>query len=340
MDDPILILTECGTEIGLGHLTRCLSLAEALEEAGKTVQVWVEADEITGSHLQCDQHTASVGVRHWYGLTGPLRAQVPRAAGVVIDSFRIGGQDIRETSQLNPRIAVIDDFPRRQYESGIVIDWTVGAQDFAYPERRATVTYLLGSQYCALRPEFRCAGVRSFAEAPRSILVSFGGADVRSLAAPVVNLLQREFPDLEKRLIVGPAYSGIFSPLKEDGKTTFHIAPDGKAMQQLMTGADIGICGGGQTVYEFASQGLPAVMIRLVDDQDEDIRGFARAGFGLDRGWWNRPDLEDALIAGIRELHPARARMDHAAAGRRLVDGLGASRLAAALLSHWGNGVG
>jgi spore coat polysaccharide biosynthesis predicted glycosyltransferase SpsG len=326
----VLILTECGVDIGFGHLTRCLSLADAFRNAGMNAEVWVVADASLAQSLP-----ESVRPVQWYGIPDDLMAKAARAYGVLLDSFKIGADQIERIAAINRRIAVIDDAPRRRNSSGVVIDWTIGAEHFAFPARNSGALYLLGSQYCALRPEFKRIPKREFSDSPRSLLVTFGGSDPRSLTAPVVAMLHQEFPALQKLVVAGPGFSKTALEATYDRNTAFHTAVSGDLMQTLMARADIAICGGGQTLYELASQGLPPVITGIVEDQMEDIRGFTEAGFGIDVGSWQRPDLLEALAAGIRELWPASVRERHSVAGRRCVDGHGAERLATAVLAEW-----
>ena len=115
--------------------------------------------------------------------------------------------------------------------------------------------------------------------------MSFGGADIRSLAAPVVAMLQREFPDLEKLVVLGQAVQKTPLCSAEDRNTSFYAAADGARMRELMTRADIAVCGGGQTLYELRIAGRTAHHREsLADDQQDDIRGFVQAGFGVPQG--------------------------------------------------------
>jgi len=330
LSDPILILTECGADIGFGHLTRCLSLGEAFRRAGEDVDVWAAADARSVEYLP-----ESVRTVQWYGLPDALTVAAASAYGVLVDSFRIGADEFERIAGINRRIAVIDDFPRRQYSTGVVVDWTIGAEHFAFPSRHADVVYLLGGQYCALRPEFKYTVEREFSDPPRSLLVTFGGADIRALTAPVVAMLQREFPDLEKLVVFGQSAQNMPLCPAKDRSTSFYAAADGARMRELMARADIAVCGGGQTLYELASQGLPPVISSLADDQNDDIRGFVHAGFGVYEGSWRQPGLLDALAAGISELWPADVRARHSAAGQECVDGSGAERLVSAILAEW-----
>ena len=330
MRNFVLILTECGADIGFGHLTRCLSIADAFRSAGIDAEVWVAAE---ASLAQSFPET--VRLVDWYGLPEDLMAEAAGAYGVLVDSFKIGIREMERIAAVNARTAVIDDAPRRQYASGVVIDWTIDAEHFAFPTRSAGVSYFLGSGYCALRPEFRRVPERVFSDSPLSLLVTFGGSDTRSMTAPIVAMLQQEFPALEKLVAVGPACSNRTFRSLENHNTVFRTAVDGDQMQRWMARADVAICGGGQTLYELASQGLPPVITGVAEDQKEDIRGFTRAGFGIEAGCWQRPDLLEAIAAGIRELWPAYLRQRHSEAGRRCVDGHGAERLVTAILTEW-----
>lgn len=332
MSDTVLILTECGADVGFGHLTRCLSLGQAFQEAGRNVQIWAAADD-----LAVDGLPVPVRPLTWYGLPGKLAAEAGCVHGIVLDSFKVGVEQLQRIIGINRHFAVIDDFPRRPYKNGVVIDWTVGAVNSASLQRCPGVLYLLGGQYCALRPEFRHAGARDFADSPRSLLLTFGGADVRHLTAPVLAMLQSKFPALEKRVVFGPANRNISFGSFQDDNTSVHVAVDGRHMQALMAGADLGVCGGGQTLYEFASQGLPTILVHIADDQEDDIHGFIEAGFGVDAGAWHDPKLLDALASGIDGLWGADTRARHSAIGQQLVDGQGADRVVTALLAEWGD---
>lgn len=331
MPGSLILLTECGAEIGLGHVSRCTALMEAFRAAGCAVELWVEADASTRAHLPAGAH--EVG---WRDASEEVVARLRAAAGVLVDSLRVTPEQLERIAALNKRFAVIDDWFRFPHRRGIVIDWTIGAERFAYGDRFPGVHYLLGSRFCALRPDFCAASSREIPAEPRSILVTFGGADVRRLTGPVVSELQREFPNLELQVVVGAGVldRGFVGEL-DDERTTVHFACNTAKMRDLMARADLAICAGGQTLYELASLGLPPVVAQVVDNQTDDVREFAACGFALVAGDWRTEDLPGRIATGVRALWPASERRRRAAAGRAAVDGQGAVRLVAACLAHW-----
>jgi len=332
VSDSVLILTECGRDIGFGHLTRCLSIANAFQEVGIDAQILLAADESVS-----ELFSAQVRLVKWYGLSNGLNTELADARGLVLDSYRVTEDQIGQVARANSRVAVIDDVLRRRPQVGVVIDWTVGAERFAFPEKLPGVRYLLGSRYCAARPEFKFAARRKFPACPHSLLVTFGASDPRGATGPVLSMLQQRFPDCDKAVVLGPAFRDSSVQQMGEARTSFHQSVDAQQMRTLMAQADIAICAGGQTLYELASQGLPPAIVSAIDNQKDDIRGFIDAGFGVNGGSWNGSDFLNVLASSIQSLWPAAVRERHSAAGRQCVDGLGAGRLVAALLAQWGS---
>jgi UDP-2,4-diacetamido-2,4,6-trideoxy-beta-L-altropyranose hydrolase len=328
----ILILTEFGTKVGYGHLTRCFSVAEAFRSAKKSVEIWGAPGPGTAAPV-----SAADRIVEWYDAAGKLAAQIAAFDAIIVDSFIATLPQIEHLTRCNPRIAFIDDFVRRSYRQGCVIDWTVGAEKFAYPKKAPAVTYLLGSQYSALRPPFASQWERKHPDVPRSVLVTFGGSDIREMTAPVLALLNNAFPTLKKRVVLGAGFRTLdYKPLGTNPQIEFTVAPNGAQMQALMAEADLALCGGGQTLFELASQGLAPVVISMIDNQEDDVSGFTRIGFASSAGWWNDSRLFSNIATGLRVLWPREVRVERAQMGRRWVDGLGAGRLRDRLLLHWG----
>ena len=102
-----------------------------------------------------------------------------------------------------------------------------------------------------------------------------------------------------------------------------------------MAQADLAISGGGQTLYELAALGLPAVAVCVASTQEANLAALAaaptlvalrRPGAG-ETDWGALRDAVHRLAADV----DGRARMS--AAGRALVDGCGASRAADGILA-------
>ena len=98
-------------------------------------------------------------------------------------------------------------------------------------------------------------------------------------------------------------------------------------MKQDMLKSDIAIASGGQTLYELANVGLPAIAIILIDNQVEDTVGWAQKGFLYNAGWWNKKQLENNIINYLKKLMDYSMRKSMGEIGQLFVDGKGANRI-------------
>ena len=112
---------------------------------------------------------------------------------------------------------------------------------------------------------------------------------------------------------------------------------DPQDMRTLMVEADIAITGGGQTTYELAASGTPAVAICLADNQAANLAGLAQAGTLDYCGSARDDDLGVKIDAALKVLAAdVKRRQEMSARGRQLVDGRGAQRVAQAIVEYVG----
>jgi spore coat polysaccharide biosynthesis predicted glycosyltransferase SpsG len=270
----------------------------------------------------CDWHNASVSDE-----------EIKKASLVLIDSFRFSHGRLNELELLNSKLIFLDDYIRRDYHTGVVIDWTINSEKSAYLPRREGVLYLLGHSYCSLRKEFNC---HSKNLDRKSLLISFGGSDYRRLTKKILNFFHEKYPAIHKHIVIGP--SAVWNKQDETQFTncTFHHSLDASGMQEIMSRSAVSICNGGQSLYEMASQGVVPIAISAAENQNEDIIGFEANEFAIFAGNWDDDDLMIKLddIYG-RILTPSEVK-NRAQNGLNLIDGLGTKRLISAIIDYYG----
>ena len=95
--------------------------------------------------------------------------------------------------------------------------------------------------------------------------------------------------------------------------------------------ADLALCAFGVTAYELASTGTPAIYLGISEDHAISAGAFAEAGMGISLGLAARLSDADILRTVSWLLQKPLARREMRAAGLSLIDGQGASRIAADL---------
>ena len=328
----VVFRADASSEIGFGHLVRCLSLAAAVEALGgkaafvcrrhdgaargrvphRLVELPDEIDEAEDAARTC--------------------AAAPGASAIVVDHYGLGAAWWSAVAQ-HHRLAVIDDCTRQGLDplADVVINQNpgIGAED--YPGVRLVLAgphhALLRSAFPEERDEERPAAARV-----ERILVTLGGADPNDATSLVLEALRAVKGAFEIDLVVGPGFRHAEAVATRAGRDArIRIHRDVANLAPLMARADLAVTGGGTTLYELACVGLPAVAIEIADNQAVVCRRLDEAGAVFRLGRQGELTAAD-VAAGVRELiadGERRASMRREAMG--LVDGRGAQRVAQAL---------
>lgn len=298
MTAAVAFRVDASQEIGYGHVTRCLALADALAELGFSSKFILRkhsnwAVEIIRRHghtatlltacLNSGKEDIESGRAHGHWLDMPckedarqtLQALAADPVGcVVIDHY---GLDYRWEGFIRQAtgavIAVIDGLADRKHDCDLLLDPTYceeGARRWDGLVPRET-RLLVGPRYALLRPEFAEALSlrRARSGEIRRILIAFGGSDpsnATSVALEAVFLLGRG--DLPIDVVVGgdnPKAAEIRERCARHGCARFHF--DTTEMAKLMAEADVAIGGGGTMMWERLFLGLPAIVVSIAPNQ-------------------------------------------------------------------------
>lgn len=329
---------DAGRLRGLGHLQRCLSLAAALQERGRRVTC-VAPDlpdvrariEAAGCLFIKMVGEADAGrTADWEMVAGTARAQACRA--VVVDSYDIGAAYVEALRRAALFVVAIDDPATYPLAAHVVVNGGAGAETLNYDSSTGDTRFLLGPRYALLGRPFWSAPLRSSPRAVRTILVAVGGGDDAGLLRRVLQILNRIPGPFSISVVVGP-FADVpaeVPPAACRHAVRFVRAP--LTLSDLMRDADLAVSAAGQTLYELAAVGTPAVGLMLFDNQALNLRHLAAAGTVADAGRPSDHGFEarlEELIAGLIADEAARAAMG--AVGQRLVDGQGAIRVAEVL---------
>lgn len=326
----VVFRADAGPEIGLGHARRCLTLAGALRELGVESLFVSTGDGRTREWLQASDFEV-VAVEPSRDLPGTLEhCRARRVPIIVLDTPSRAPGYLTALVDAGLRVVIIDDLADHELPVDLVVNPSAGAARLPYRGGVRT-RFLLGAGYALLGPAFGRAGARSVADRPRRVLVTVGGGDAADLTARLVSWTARALGAVAQDVIIGPftARSAALQVAVDatGGRVALHEDP--KDIASLMLSADLALCGGGQTTYELAATGTPALAIRLADNQTLNLTSLAEAGTLAWVGDAGDLDLGarvgSALVALAGDA-TRRARMSRQ--GQALVDGGGAGRVA------------
>lgn len=324
----VCILTEGGSDIGIGHITRCLSLYQAFEEKGVQPLFVVNGDESVKQYLKDTRHE----LINWSRKDSNALLKNPDI--VIIDSYLAGFEFYEEVSKSVKIVAYLDDNKRIDYPKGIVVNGTIFADELGYPSKK-DIIYFLGSKYTPLRKDFWDLPEKETKQNIQSVLITFGGDDTRNLTPEILKLLNRDFPEYIKKIIIGAGYKNIAQiESLRNAETELVYSPDAEGMKQAMLEADIAISAAGQTLYELARVGVPTIAIAVADNQMNNVKGWQKTGFIEYAGWWEEQNVIEKTANSLRLLQERETRQRRSVIGKTYVDGQGARRIVEDILKY------
>ena len=325
-----------GQAIGMGHIRRCLSVAEALRELGEQV-CFLVADDAAVPLLDAQGQDYRVLNSSWQKPEEELETLLPMlreiGRGVFFaDSYYVTAEYLRQVRELMP-VCCMDDMGISGLPVDLLVNYNIFAKRSLFAPGDGNTDYLLGTQYAPLRKEFQNA-YQPVREKAKRVLITTGGSDRYDLAGQILrNALETlGTRDLEYCVVSGP-YNRYLPQLQELEKLheNVHIYKNVTHMSELMRSCDIAVTAGGSTMYELCAVGVPIICFSFVDNQEKIVEGFKErevvffGGNYLTQGKSMIPLVTEqiALLHESVELRRAGSEKE-----RALVDGQGAWRIA------------
>ncbi|MDY7003478.1 MAG: UDP-2,4-diacetamido-2,4,6-trideoxy-beta-L-altropyranose hydrolase [Cyanobacteriota bacterium] len=285
----ILIRVDASTQIGTGHVMRCLALAQAVQgEGGEAIfalathpanlESRLKAEGMKVVHLPVEP--GSIGdASETSGL-----AQSCACEWVVVDGYHFQEEYQHTIKDAELNLLFIDDYGHaKHYHADIVLNQNIYAHEKLYQNREFYTKLLLGTKYALFRREFwQWQGwAREIPPVARKILVTLGGADPDNVTLKVIQALQKVTVEgLEVVVVVGgsnPHYERLKTSV-EKSEVSIELRQNVVNMPELMAWADIAIAGGGSTSWELSFIGLPSIIIILAEHQAENVNHLTQIG--------------------------------------------------------------
>ncbi|MBM9501964.1 glycosyl transferase family 1 [Leptospira sp. 201903071] len=287
----ILILTEAGEGIGLGHITRTNALGSYLKNQGDEIDIWlsVKGDSIPFSDQYeifdwLNHHTARFHEFQEYDL-------------VVMDSYLASRDLIKLIDESSRKLVVIDDFNRLVYTADLIINPNVFFSKIDYRNQKCRV--LGGNNFVILRKLFRDYKAKQETKTKeKGILISIGGSDYRQLLPKLAGL----FLKFEGITIVCPELDPLIKLAEQFPKVRFLGHLNETRMLTEISRAEIVISGCGQSLNELYFLQKKTIGICIDHDQVLSQDYYFESGFLKSKLSWDSANLLENIDEMIRNL--------------------------------------
>jgi UDP-2,4-diacetamido-2,4,6-trideoxy-beta-L-altropyranose hydrolase len=337
----LCIRADAGARMGVGHVMRCLALAQAWKLRGGRVVLLTHAEapaliqRLRDEGLELQPLLAAQGSLEEAAEVVNLAAEYP-AKWLVLDGYHFT-PDYRAALKVSGlRLLIIDDLADTDLSAAdILLNQNAYATAQMYP---VASRLLLGSQHALLRREFLPWRSQRGAEPEeaREVLITLGGGDPDNVTLRVLHLLAGM---TERRLVLkvivgsaNPHVESLRAALPMNHEIEVLVNPPN--LPELMSRAHVAISAAGSSCWELACLGLPMLLIITADNQRGVAARLEELGLAVCLGWHEDFPKQDTLecLRDFLEDAPRRRRMSEEA--RLLVDGRGAGRVVEAMLAH------
>ncbi len=366
----VLLRTDASLQIGIGHVMRCLTLADALraygaectfvcrEHPGHLLErirqrgfaahgLSATSEDIVPIVTQAKTRTNYSG---WLGIDWSSDAAETRhVAGdtvmdwLIVDHYAL---DARWEKALRPtchQLMVIDDLADRPHDCDILLDQNLGRAERDYPDLVPDhCALLMGPNYALLRPEF--ADLRDYSLRRRSVpklrhlLIAMGGVDEADATGAILEVLKDcTLPaDCSITVVLGPHAPWLerVRLLAAQMPYPTELRVNVCNMAQLMADSDLAIGAAGSTSWERCCLGLPTLIVTLAENQRQGAAALERSGCAMVLG--NSDKISGNLRSMLSRLTTTRNLRQQSQASCSITDGQGASRVALVLAENNG----
>ncbi|MBI3307200.1 MAG: UDP-2,4-diacetamido-2,4,6-trideoxy-beta-L-altropyranose hydrolase [Candidatus Omnitrophica bacterium] len=327
----ILFRADASNRIGVGHLMRCVALAQYFSKQGVEVYfLTATKNEKIKTYLRTQPFKVEFlpfpdeecGSQKDLNLT--LQVIEHAVDWVVLDNDYY---DIRYQKKIRAAgvpLLVIDDCNKRNFDASILLNHSANARRLDYKQQPET-EYLLGPEYALLRQElikFPQRKQKGFA----NLLVTMGGS-VQSEACEKVLRAVEKIRDFSLHVKVVGGFSEKIQNVLSASSNKIERVEASFEMAKLYDWADLAVCAGGGTGLELCFFSIVGLTGALVEHQTPVAQSWENEGIFIFLGDYHRVTPEE-IGEGLRNLIKNPKMVDTMRTkAKKLVDGNGPSRI-------------
>lgn len=283
----IAFRVDSGTNVGLGHLNRCISISHQLVKKNRT-PIFIISNSSSKDIIE------SFGFK-WIVIKNNKNeiSQIKKILNIykinilVIDSKRKSLENLLKSLKKHTKIVVIDNTKVAKHADLTILP-AVKEQYYKYPKNS-----LIGSKYVLLNPNIRSAKNTSKKE---FIFLSLGGADKYNITKKFISAFVSNKSNFKLIIVLGKFYRNekdLKNLIKDDNR--FFIFRDPPNFHTLMKKSIMGIITFGITIYEAAALRLPTFVVSHSNENDYSAKRVEQYGWYKYLGKYNTINYSEAV---------------------------------------------
>ena len=291
----ILIRCDANHQVGMGHLSRCMTLASKLSEDRSVKILFAIKKSDVAEKTLSDKFRLLVfdpslkqSYENWF-----IQILIEEKISQLILDVRhdVDGAFLKKIKPIT-RIITIDDPEDKRLFSDLAF----------YPPVKQVMKMdwssfkgclKVGWEFAIIRDDF-LNGIEQKINKKTKIIVSMGGSDPLNLSLVILETLKKINLDFDISLIIGPANKNeiiLEKYMLDNQSLNISISNNPNNFNLLVSESDFGIISFGQTAYEFAALNKPSIYLCLTQDHELSSEIFVDSNFGISAGVVENLDL-------------------------------------------------
>lgn len=298
MKKDILIRADGGSTIGMGHIVRCLALAEMLKNEYNikfVIQAPTKAvidiiSVITKNIIQLP-HTEdfSIDLDHFVNI-------ISKTDIVILDGYHFGSDYQKKVKNSCHKLVCIDDLHSWHHFADAIINHAEGLSKSDYSVESYTSLYL-GLKYVLLRPPFLNSNRQKTISKLEKAFISMGAADFDNNTSKFAEALLSFDQISEIHLMlssVNPHIDKLQSLIKNNNKIKAHYNLSADELADILFACDIVICPASSISLESCAIGTGIISGYTANNQIGILEGLMKNEVIIN--WGNLTELTNEQI--------------------------------------------
>jgi pseudaminic acid biosynthesis-associated protein PseG len=262
-------------QIGIGHIMRCLAVADCMKTNHIEV-LFITVDDGWCKSILNEYGFQVISLESsWDYLDLEIEKlidviQKREIEQLIVDSYKVTHNYLESLNAVT-KVIYIDDMNFFKYPVSTVINYNIYYESFNYGKiyKDTSIELVLGCEFVPLRQEFsRLKPI--YRERVAKIMITTGGTDPYNFAGKLLLEIMSKgiSKGIEFHLVVGNMNQHFeFLTGLADQFSSVKLHRNEIKMAELMQNCDLAVTAGGTTMYELCACGIPSVSFAFADNQ-------------------------------------------------------------------------
>ncbi len=265
---------DASQSIGIGHLMRCLALAQAMDDLGievvfairsETRSICLSRHDWVGKIKLIPDNISIFQEVEWL----KNQESFHDANVVILDGYQFDIQYRKQLSQLKPKFILFDDTnDTGELFADVIINTADKASQLGYEHTAPEATLCLGPRYRVLRREFEVL-VETEWKQRHSLSIVMGGSDVNNVTIKLLQALDTIHFCGPVRVLTGAAYPYLkeLRDAIDCSQLSVQHLPNCQQVAEVFSSSRLVVSAAGSSQFELLACSTPAILLIVADNQ-------------------------------------------------------------------------